>query len=275
MDQQEPHFLEIGQTARVGEGSVRASARRRIAYRFDPGASDHSPAIVWLSGFLSDMSSTKVGYLSAWAAREGHAMLRFDYSGHGRSGGDIEEATVGDWLAEARAMLALIGERPFVLVGSSLGGWIALLLARTLAQSSNAGLLGLVLIAPAWDMTEKLMWEKMSKETRAILETEGVYRAPSNYDEPYPITKILIEEGRGHLLADGGVPVNAPVRILQGMCDEDVPWPHARALVDLLATDDVELTLTKTGDHRLSSPQDLARLARTIAALINPQAPSV
>jgi len=260
--EQEPHFVEIGQ------GSIEDGTRRRIAYRFDEGASDTSPAIVWLSGFLSDMSSTKVGFLSNWAAGEGYAMLRFDYSGHGRSGGNIQKASVGDWLEEAGAMLNFIGQRPFVLVGSSLGGWIALLLARALARKGGAQLKGLVLIAPAWDMTEKLMWEKMSEKTRAIVETEGVYLAPSNYDDSYPITKILIEEGRNHLVAEGDIPVAAPVRILQGMRDEDVPWEHARSLVDLLATDDVELTLTKTGDHRLSSPEDLARLARTIDALI-------
>ncbi|HML91439.1 alpha/beta fold hydrolase [Methyloceanibacter sp.] len=242
---------------------------RRIAYRFDTGASGTAPAVVWLSGFLSDMGSTKVQYLSDWAARQGYAMLRFDYSGHGLSGGDIEKASVGDWLEEARTMLEHVGERPVVLVGSSLGGWISLLLARAMARSGYSRLQGLVLIAPAWDMTEKLMWEKMGEKSRNAVLTEGVFYAPSNYDDPYPITKILIEEGRNHLLASGGIEVNAPVRILQGMRDEDVPWEHARALVDLLATDDVDLTLVKTGDHRLSKPEDLERLSRTIQALID------
>lgn len=243
---------------------------RRIAYRFDEGASGNAPVIVWLSGFLSDMASTKVVFLSEWAARKGYAMLRFDYSGHGRSGGDIEEASTGAWLEEAQEMLALVGTRPVILVGSSLGGWISLLLARQLADSRDTRLKGLVLIAPAWDMTEKLMWEKMSEKTRNVVLTEGVYYAPSNYDDPYPITKILIEEGRNHLLADGNIPVNAPVRILQGMRDEDVPWEHSAQLVDLLATDDVELTLVKSAGHRLSEPADLDRLARTIETLIDP-----
>jgi len=265
MDQQEPHFLEIGQGDR----------RRRIAYRFDAGASEASPAIVWLSGFLSDMASTKVVYLSDWASANGYAMLRFDYSGHGLSGGDIEQASVGDWLEEAQTMLTLAGQRPIVLVGSSLGGWISLLLARELAQGDNSQLEGLVLIAPAWDMTEKLMWEKMSEKARNAVLTEGVFYAPSDYDDPYPLTKILIEEGRNHLLVDGNIPVNAPVRILQGMSDNDVPWEHSRALVDLLATDDVELTLVKSAGHRLSEPADLERLARTIAALIDPTPPPV
>lgn len=261
MDQQEPHFLEIGQGDR----------HRRIAYRFDAGASDTSPVVLWLSGFLSDMASTKVVFLSEWTAQRGYAMLRFDYSGHGLSGGDIEQASTGAWLEEAEVMLDLVAERSVILVGSSLGGWISLLLARKLAQRSDARLNGLVLIAPAWDMTEKLMWEKMSDEARNAVLNKGVFYAPSDYDDPYPITKILIEEGRNHLLAEGGVPVNAPVRILQGMKDSDVPWEHSAALVDLLATDDVDLTLVKNAGHRLSEPADLKRLARTIQALINPE----
>ena len=225
---------------------------------------------MWLSGFLSDMASTKVAFLSEWAAQKGYAMLRFDYSGHGVSGGDIQKASTGAWLEEAEAMLAIVGDRPMIFVGSSLGGWISLLLARMLAQRDDARLEGLVLIAPAWDMTEKLMWEKMSDESRNEALSKGIYYAPSDYDDPYPITKILIEEGRNHLLAAGDIPVNAPVRILQGMQDEDVPWQHSVTLVDLLATDDVDLTLVKAAGHRLSEPEDLRRLARTIEALIEP-----
>ena len=258
MDQQEPQFLELGQGPK----------RRRIAYRLDEGSEAASPAVMWLSGFLSDMASTKVLALSGWARAQGHPMLRFDYSGHGVSDGDLLQASVGDWLEEAAAMLELIGERRVIVVGSSLGGWLALLLARALAKAGDTRLAGLVLVAPAWDMTEKLMWDKMSAKTRAIVETEGVYCAPSNYDDPYPITKILIEEGRNHLLGDGGIVVGAPVRILQGLRDPDVPWQHALELVDLIAGDDVELTLIKDGDHRLSGPKDLRRLEATVAALI-------
>ncbi len=250
MDQQEPHFLEIGQ----GENGI-GQGPRPIAYRFDAGASKTAPAVVWLSGFLSDMASTKVLYLSDWAAHQGYAMLRFDYSGHGLSGGDIEKASVGDWLEEARTMLELVGERPVVLVGSSLGGWISLLLARALAESGDSRLQGLVLIAPAWDMTEKLMWEKMGERSRNAAPHRGRVLRPVQLRRSLSDHQDLIEEGRNHLLASGGIAVNAPVRILQGMRDEDVPWEHARALVDL-ATDDVELTLVKTGDHR-SKPEDL------------------
>jgi esterase/lipase len=258
MDHQEPQFLELGQGPK----------RRRIAYRFDEGSDAASSAVVWLSGFMSDMASTKVGALTDWAHVRGYAMLRFDYSGHGVSDGSLLQTCVGDWLEEATAMLALAGDRRLVLVGSSLGGWIALLLARALKAAGDARLGGLVLIAPAWDMTEKLMWEKMSEKTKRIVETEGVFYAPSDYDAPYPLTKILIEEGRNHLLAEVDVEVGVPVRILQGMRDEDVAWQHALALVDLLAGDDVELTLVKDGDHRLSGPEDLRRLERTVGALI-------
>ena len=264
MDHQEPQFLELGQGRK----------RRRIAYRFDEGSDETSPAVFWLSGFMSDMTSTKVGALSDWAYVQGYAMLRFDYSGHGVSEGSLLQATVGDWLEEAAAMLALAGSRRIVLVGSSLGGWIALLLARALAKAGDRRLAGLVLIAPAWDMTEKLMWERMSAKTRAKVETEGVYYAPSNYDDPYPLTKILIEEGRNHLLAEGGIEVAAPVRILQGMRDEDVPWQHALALMELLKGEDVELTLVKDGDHRLSGPEDLRRLEHTVGALIDRPSPA-
>jgi pimeloyl-ACP methyl ester carboxylesterase len=256
MDQQKPHFREIGQGPK----------RRRIAYRFDDRGT--GPAILWLSGFLSDMGSTKVLALSGWAEAQGHPMLRFDYSGHGLSPGDLLEASIGDWLEEAAAMLDLLGRRRVILVGSSMGSWIALLLARAMAKAGDPRIAGLLLIAPAWDMTEKLMWEKMSAKTRAKVETEGVYYAPSNYDDPYPITRRLIEEGRNHLLGADGIVLGAPVRILQGMRDPDVPWAHALALVDLIADDDVELTLVKDGDHRLSGPADLVRLKRALAALM-------
>jgi pimeloyl-ACP methyl ester carboxylesterase len=258
MDAQEPQFIEIGQGPK----------RRRLAYRWaDPGADGSGLAILWLSGFLSDMASTKAQTLAAWAADQGHAMLRFDYSAHGQSPGEILQASIGDWLEESAAMLRLLQGRRVILVGSSMGGWISLLLARALAKEGHTPLAGLVLIAPAWDMTEKLMWEKMSAKTRAIVETEGVYYAPSNYDDPYPLTKILIEEGRNHLLAGGGIEIGAPLRILQGMRDTDVPWQHALALVDLVTGDDVELTLIKDGDHRLSQPHQLRRLEATVAGL--------
>ena len=261
MDEQEPQFLEVGQGPK----------RRQIAYRWaDSGADGSGIAILWLPGFLSDMASTKALALGDWARAQGHAMLRFDYSAHGASPGDILKASIGDWLEEATAMLGLLKGRRVIVIGSSMGGWIGLLLARALAKVGDPSLAGLVLIAPAWDMTEKLMWEKMSPKTRTLVESEGVFFAPSNYDAPYPLTKILIEEGRNHLLAAGDIAVTAPVRILQGMEDPDVPWQHALELVDLIASDDVELALVKDGDHRLSGPGDLRRLEATVAALAEP-----
>ncbi len=188
-------------------------------------------------------------------------MLRFDYSGHGLSPGNLLEATIGDWLEEADAMLGLLGKRRTIVVGSSMGGWIALLLARQLARGGEiARLAGLVLIAPAWDMTERLMWHGMSDEVKAALARDGVYYEPSLYGQAYPITSRLIEEGRNHLIGVETLHLDLPVRILQGMCDPDVPWGHALDLLDLLCCDDVELTLIKDGDHRQSRPQDLRRL---------------
>ncbi len=257
MDQQEPHFIEVGQGPK----------RRRIAYRFENRGGEKGVVLLWLCGFLSDMTGTKVVALGDWARAQGHAMLCFDYSGHGMSDGTLFEASIGDWLEEATAVFDLIGARPVILVGSSMGGWIALLLARALVQRGDRQLAGLVLIAPAWDMTEKLMWEEASPEQRATIESEGVFYAPSNYTDPYPITRQLIEEGRNHLLA-GGVDVGAPVRIIQGMRDPDVPWRHALELVGLIAGRDVDLTLVKDAEHRMSEPHDLRRLERVVAALI-------
>jgi pimeloyl-ACP methyl ester carboxylesterase len=248
----------------VGEGAE----RRRIAYRFADGAKD-GPALLWLPGFLSDMASTKATALAGWAEKAGLAMLRFDYSGHGLSQGDLLQASIGDWLEEASAMLDLIGGRRAVLIGSSMGGWITLLLARKLARAGTSNrLAGLVLIAPAFDMTERLMWHRMSVEVRETLERDGVYYEPSLYGDPYPITRHLIEEGRNHLIGTGTLHLDLPVRILQGMCDPDVPWGHALDLVDLLRCSDVELTLIKDADHRQSRPEDLRRLEATVAALV-------
>lgn len=257
MDQQEPHFIEVGQGPK----------RRRIAYRFEDRGGEKGVVLLWLSGFLSDMTGTKVVALGDWARAQGHAMLCFDYSGHGMSDGTLFEASIGDWLEEATAVLDLIGARPTILVGSSMGGWIALLLARALARRGDAHVAGLVLIAPAWDMTEKLMWDEASPEDRATVERDGVIHVPSLYGDPYPITKHLIEEGRNHLIGER-IEVGAPVRILQGMRDPDVPWRHAMELVDRIAGADVELTLIKEAEHRMSEPRDLRRLESTIAALI-------
>jgi pimeloyl-ACP methyl ester carboxylesterase len=259
MDASEPQFLEVGEGPR----------RRRIAFRWSAGAGE-GPQLLWLPGFLSDMASTKAMAVAEWAEAKGRPMMRFDYSGHGLSGGDFLQASIGDWIEEAIAVWGRMGPAPRIVIGSSMGGWLALLLARHLATAGRTrGLAGLVLIAPAWDMTEALMWREFPTALRDEVERNGVIYLPSAYGAPYPVTKHLIEEGRAHLLAGHPFDPGCPVRILQGMRDPDVPYAHALALVELLQAADVGLTLIKDGDHRQSRPEDLHRLTATIAALVD------
>ncbi|MFZ2469779.1 MAG: alpha/beta hydrolase [Parvibaculum sedimenti] len=237
-----------------------------LAYRIERPAAPAGPTgLTWLGGFKSDMTGTKAGALAEWARRARRHFLRFDYFAHGASSGDFSEATIGHWREDALAAIDALAEGPQVLVGSSMGGWIALLAALARPERVKA----LILIAPAPDFTEELMWKNFSDEVREILLRDGVYRRPSEYDEePYEITMKLIEEGRSHLLLDQPIPIKVPVRILQGMADPDVPWKHAMRLVDALESNDVAITMTKTGDHRLSTPEDIARLTQTIETLL-------
>ena len=253
---QEPAFIE------VGEGD----AVRRIAVRVRAGA---GPGLFWLGGFNSDMQGTKALALDAWAAEHARACVRFDYSGHGESGGAFVDGTIGRWLEESVAVFERFCAGPQVVIGSSMGGWMALLLAREFARREvrRASLAGLVLIAPAPDFTEALMWKGFSPEIRQEIETKGVWLRPSQYGEPYPITRALIEEGRNHLLLGSAIDVGCPVRILQGAQDPDVPWQHAFALTHRLPSDDVVLTMIHDGDHRLSRPQDIARLVAAVAEI--------
>lgn len=246
----------------IGEGEH----RRSIAIRRRTG---RPPALIWLGGFKSDMKGTKAQALDRWAAEQGRACIRFDYSGHGESGGAFADGTIGRWLVESRAVFSQFCEGPTIAIGSSMGGWISLLLARDLRAGRVPGtgsLAGLVLIAPAVDFTEALMWQRMPPDIRKQIETTGSWQRPSEYDpEPYLITRQLIEEGRNHLLLGGLIETGCPVRILQGVKDEDVPWEHAVALVSRIARDDVVLTLVKDGDHRLSRPEDIERLLAAVA----------
>jgi pimeloyl-ACP methyl ester carboxylesterase len=244
----------------VGE----ASAARSIAVRARKGS---APGLFWLGGFNSDMQGTKALALDGWAAEHGRAFVRFDYSGHGESGGAFIEGTIGRWLEESIAVFERFCVGPQIVIGSSMGGWMALLLARELAKrgGNRASLAGLVLIAPAPDFTEQLMWNGFSPEVRSEIETNGVWLRPSQYGEPYPITRALIEEGRNHLLLGSAIDVGCPVRILQGAKDPDVPWQHAFALAHRLPSDDVVLTVIQDGDHRLSRPQDIARMIAAVA----------
>src|SRR3984957_10237581 len=244
----------------------RTGAMRRIAVRAREG---DLPGLFWLGGFKSDMRGTKALALDAWAAERRRACIRFDYSGHGESGGDFVEGTIGRWLEESVAVFEQFCAGPQVVIGSSMGGWMALLLAREIARrrSSRASLAGLVLIAPAPDFTQVLMWNGFSSEVREEIMAKGVWLRPSQYGEPYPITRGLIEEGRNHLLLGGAIDVGCPVRILQGAQDPDVPWRHAFALADRLPSDDVVLTMVQDGDHRLSRPQDIARILVAVAEI--------
>lgn len=227
-----------------------------------------APGLFWLGGFKSDMTGTKAERLAQWAAETGHANVRFDYSGHGVSGGVFEEGTISRWLEEAVAVFDRRAEGEQVIIGSSMGGWIALLLARLLAARGDRRLRGLVLVAPAPDFTEALMWERFPPPVRQLIETSGQFLKPTLYgEEPYVITRGLIEDGRRHLLLGAPFAVGCPVRILQGARDEDVPWEHAMRLVSCLAEDDVVFTLVKDGDHRLSRPEDLERLVEVVAQL--------
>lgn len=249
----------------IGTGSD----ARIIAVRQRPGA---APGLFWLGGFKSDMRGTKAEALDQWAAGKGRACTRFDYSGHGESGGTFEEGTIGRWLEESVAVFARCCEGPQVVVGSSMGGWMALLLVRELRKRMAAGqvptasVAGLVLIAPAVDFTEELMWKAFSPAQKKEIEQNGFWLRPSAYAEgPYPITRRLIVEGRDHLMLGGLIETGCPVRILQGVQDEDVPWTHASELVARFARDDVVLTLVKDGDHRLSRPEDIERLLAAVA----------
>jgi pimeloyl-ACP methyl ester carboxylesterase len=249
-------FLDIG-TGATG---------RRIAVRQQAGA---GPGLFWLSGYKSDMKGAKAEALARWAAETGRACTRFDYTGHGESSGAFTDGTIGRWLEDALAVFEACSRGPQILIGSSMGGWLALLMLRALRRRSEAtaaAVAGMVLIAPAVDFTEELMWRRFTPAIKQELEEKGVWERPSEYStEPYVITRALIEEGRSHLLLGGMIETGCPVRILQGVEDPDVPWQHAVELVSRLASDDVVLTLVKDGDHRLSRAEDIERLIAAVA----------
>jgi len=233
----------------------------RLAWRKVEGA---GPAVVWLGGFKSDMAGTKAQALADWALAAGRAYVRFDYFGHGESSGEFRDGTITRWRDDALAVLDELTAGPLVLVGSSMGGWISCLAAIAMPQRVKA----MLLIAPAPDFTEKLMAPEIPPQGRADLERDGVWLRPSEYGEPYPITRGLLEDGaRWSILGGGPIPITAPVRILQGGEDPDVPWRHALELAHALKGQDVVFTLIKDGDHRLSRPQDLARMIAAVEEL--------
>lgn len=225
----------------------------RVAWRKVAG---EGPTVVWLGGFRSDMAGTKAEAIAQWAIARGRAYVRFDYFGHGESSGDFARGTITRWREDALAVLDDLTQGPLVLVGSSMGGWISCLAAAVRAERIQA----LVLIAPAPDFTEKLMAPEIDAGGREALARDGVWMRPSEYGDPYPITAALLEDGARWSILPGPVPIEAPVRILQGGADPDVPWRHALELAQALNSQDVVFSLIKDGDHRLSRPADIARL---------------
>lgn len=252
-------MAERVQFLEVNENRENGFPARELAYVATEG---RPPAIVWLGGFRSDMTSTKAVALAAAASDEGRAALRFDYTAHGASSGDFDTATLSLWLDDALHMLReKAGPRP-VIVGSSMGGWVALLATLILTREGRAPG-ALMLIAPAVDFTERLMWAQFPEGVRRKVMEEGVWYHPSEYSpEPYPITRTLIEDGRKHLLMGRPLAFGVPIHILQGAQDPDVPIGHVRAFVASLAEDDVRMTVIPDGDHRLSRPEDIAVLTR-------------
>lgn len=242
----------------------------RIAYLNAPVDQSEEPGLVWLPGMNSTMTSTKVSALHKWAAQTNRSMLRFDYSGHGASGGEFTNGTIGQWLEQSLAILRQVARGPQILVGSSMGGWLVLLILRAIANEEQmvhnlCPIEGAVLIAPAWDMTEELMWNQFTDEARAKIETQGFFERPSRYgDGPYTITKQLIEEGRDHLIGDDSFTPPCPVRIIHGIEDPDVPWRHANKLTQTLLGEDIMLSLIQGGDHRLSRPENIEKILYTI-----------
>ncbi len=231
---------------------------RQIAYHQTHGA---GPGVVFLGGFKSDMTGTKAFHLEDWANARGQAFLRFDYSGHGSSSGDFLDGAIGDWFEDAAAVITALTAGPQVLVGSSMGGWIALLLARAM-PNRVAGLVG---IAAAPDFTEDSMWAGFSLEQRDMLMTQGQVALPSEYsDAHYIITRRLIDEGRGHLVLRDPLPLPFPVRLLQGTADADVPPSVALRLLDHASGPDIHLTLVKGVDHRFSTPHCLGLITAAI-----------
>lgn len=232
---------------------------RQLAYHQTKGA---GPGVVFLGGYKSDMTGTKAAHLQAWAEATGRAFLRFDYSGHGQSSGRFEDGGIGDWFADARAIIAGLTTGPQVLVGSSMGGWISLLVARAVPERV-AGLVG---VAAAPDFTEDLMWGSYSEAQKALLHSQGWLAEPSEYsDAPYIITKTFLDDGANYLVLRGPLNLPFPVRLLQGTADIDVPPAVALRLMDHADSPDLRLTLVKGADHRFSTPACLDLIVRAIA----------
>jgi pimeloyl-ACP methyl ester carboxylesterase len=222
------------------------------------------PTVLWLGGFRSDMGGSKAQALTDWALAKGRSYLRFDYFGHGESSGAFIDGTIGRWRADALAVIDDLTTGPLVLVGSSMGGWIACLAALARPERIKA----LVLIAPAADFTDKLIEPELDDDARAAVDRDGVWVRPSDYGDGDPITRQLLQEGRAWSILPGPVEIATPLRVLQGMADPDVPWRHAFNLSLSWAGEDVVFSLIRDGDHRLSRPQDLHRLIAAVEEVV-------
>jgi pimeloyl-ACP methyl ester carboxylesterase len=249
-----PNFMTAG---RMDRGDGTALAWEKLEGR--------GPTIVFLPGFRSDMTGDKATGLATFAAARGQAILRFDYSGHGASDGDFLDGTIGVWAADALAAIDRLTTGNLVLVGSSMGGWIALLTAIVRPDRVRA----LVGIAAAPDFTQRLMWDSMAPAERLKLIQDGVLHIPSQYGDPTPITRRLIDDGRNHLVLEHPIPFTGQVRLLHGQADPDVPWEFSLRIAERVVSEDVRIALVKDGDHRLSRPRDLALLYRTVGALLD------
>ena len=251
-------------TVGSGEGA------REIAIRNREG---ETPGVVWLGGYRSDMIGTKAEALDRWAAEKGRQCLRHDYSGHGESGGEFADGTISRWLEESLAVFERFASGPQILVGSSMGGWVALRMAQELKKAGKADLLhAMVLIAPAPDFTHELMAPELTEDQKRQLSEKGYMEEPSEYsDEPNIFTRALFEDGKKNLVMTGLIETGCPVHILQGMQDPDVPWQHAMKLAEFLPMENVTMTLIKDGDHRLSRDEDIALLLRTVDAMAGRQ----
>lgn len=238
-----------------------------IAYRHRAGV---APGIVWLGGYRSDMLGTKAEALDGWADENGRAFLRHDYSGHGESGGDFTDGTISLWLEQSLAVFRRFSEGPQILVGSSMGAWVALRMVQELQKAGEGDRVGaLLLLAPAPDFTIELMEPDLTDAHRRDLETKGYMEEPSEYSpEPNIYTRALFEDGRQNRVLDGIVDTHCPVTIIQGLADPDVPHTHALKLVEHLPADDVTLSLVRDGDHRLSRPQDIALILKAAQNLV-------
>ncbi len=247
--------------------------KRLIAYQQSgKQSSDGKPAIFWLNGFRSNMSSQKATQVQQWAKQNQLAMTCFDYSGHGESSGDFKDGTIGQWLEEAQHLFDTLTKGPQILVGSSMGGWMALLLLQSYLKSLKEGetsrISGIALIAPAFNMTHDLIWKRMDDEIRAIIEKDGFWMKPASKDEAeFPITQHFIREGEYHQI-NAVFRSHCPVRIIQGMQDEIVPWQHSMKLMRHIDEDDMDYLLVKDAGHRLSRPEDIKRLIQLIKEMV-------